>query len=186
MGHYLDHRNFPCASSDEEATLARQLESLIASDVQDDIFRMLGAYQRILSNNRQRNQWDTIFEKLHILFCCGRNGILDGPMIGVPIAIRDSDYFRHSAEMVGRNRSSLASLEWMATCWNATFANTGLWMGKTFEPVERQTVAAKCDNDPEVLGKYDQTTTRIGRNFFREPISQGLIQSLGIPVFSKV
>lgn len=186
MSHYLDQRNFPCASSDEEATLARQLESLIASDVQDDIFRILGAYQRILSDNRQRKQWDTIFEKLHILFRCGRNGILDGPMIGVPIAIRDSDYFRRSAEMVGRNRSTLASLEWMATCWNATFANTGLWMGKTFEPVGRQTVAAKCDNDPKVLGKYDQTTTRIGRNFFREPISQGLIQSLGIPVLTRV
>ena len=135
MSEYLDYRNFPCASGDEEAKLARQLESVIGNDLKGNVFSMLGNFQRILSDNRQRDQWDGIFEKLKILFLCGRNAVLDGPMIGVPVAIRDSDYFRHTARMFGRDRSAIASVEWMATCWNATFANTGLWMGKTFEPV---------------------------------------------------
>jgi len=186
MSQYLDPRNFPCASKDEEVKLAQQLEAVIANDLQGNALRMLGKFQRILADNRQRDQWDEIFEKLNILFSCGRNALLDGPMIGVPIAIRDSDYFRHTARMLGRNRSALASLEWMATCWNATFAHTGLWMGKTFEPVSRQTVAAKSDNDPQSLERYAPATSRIGRNFFREPSNSNLLQNLGVPVLTRV
>jgi len=186
MSEYLDFRNFPCASRAEEVMLAERLESVIANDLKGNVFSMLGNFQRILSDNRQRERWDGIFEKLKILFICGRNALLDGPMIGVPVAIRDSDYFRHTARMFGRDRSAIAAVELMATGWNATFANTGLWMGKTFEPVSRETVAAKCENDPQMQDSYSPATTRIGRNFFREPPNPGLLQSLGIPVLTRL
>lgn len=186
MSEYLDPRNFPCSSPEEEAKLAAQLEAVVKGDLKEDLFGMLGRFQRILSDNRQRDQWDDIFGKLKVLFLCGRDALLDGPMIGVPVAIRDSDYFRHTAQLFGRNRSAAASLEFLATCWNATFANTGLWMGKTFEPVSREAVAAACDNDPQVLECYAPGTTRIGRNYFREPPDPNLLQSLGIPVLTRV
>ena len=186
MNEYLDCRNFPCTSGEEEVKLARQLEAVIAHDLKGDVFSMLGKFQRILSDNRRRDQWEGIFEKLKVLFMCGRNAILDGPMIGVTVAIRDSDYFRHTARMFGRDRSAAAAVEWMATCWNETFAGTGIWMGKTFEPVSRQTVASRCDNDPRMLAGYSSTATRIGRNFFRKPPSSGLLQSLGLPVLTQI
>ncbi len=186
MNDHLDPRNFPCASRDEEERLAEKLQSIIANDLKENVFSMLGNFQRILSNNRLRDQWDGIFEKLKTLFICGRNAVLDGPMIGVPVAIRDSDYFRQTAGMFGRDRSAIAAVELMATCWNETFANTGLWMGKTFEPVSRGIVAAKCDNNLQILERYSPTTTRIGRNYFREPPNSGLLQSLGIPVLTRV
>lgn len=186
MSDFLDYRNFPCASREEELALAGQLESVIANDLRGNIFGMLGNFQRILSDNRRREEWDGIFHKLKTLFRCGRNAVLHGPMIGVPVAIRDSDYFRHTARMFDRDRSAVAALEWMATCWNATFANTGLWMGKTFEPVSRGTLAASCENDPRVMAGYSPASTSIGRNFFREPPASGLLQSLGIPVLTRV
>ena len=186
MSEYLHCRNFPTPSREEEAKLAEQLESVITNDLKGDVFGMLGNFQRILSDNRQRERWDGIFEKLEILFKCGRNAVLNGPMIGVPVAIRDSDYFRHTARMFGSDRSAIAALEWMATAWNATFANTGLWMGKTFEPVSRETVAAKSENDPQTLEGYSPASTMIGRNFFREPPNPGLLQSLGIPVLTRI
>ena len=186
MSDYLDYRNFPCASKDEEAKLASQLETVINNDLKGNAFRMLGNFQRILSDNRRRDQWDGIFEKLKVLFLCGRSAVLDGPMIGIPVAIRDSDYFRNSARLFGRDRSAMASVEFLATCWNATFANTGLWMGKTFEPVSRETVAVKCDNDPQVLACYSPASTRIGRNYFREPPDPDLLRILSIPVLTNV
>ena len=186
MSEYLDHRNFPCASGEEEAKLAAQLASVIGNDLKGNVLSMLGRFQRILSDNRQRDQWADIFDKLKVLFLCGRSTVVDGPMIGVPVAIRDSDYFRQTARLFGRDRSAIASLEFLATCWNATFANTGLWMGKTFEPVPRETVAVTCDNDPQILERYSPATTRIGRNYFREPPNSNLLQSLGIPVLTRV
>ena len=181
MSDYLDHRNYPCASTEEETQLAGKLESIIACDLKGNVFNMLGSFQRILSDNRERDQWDGVFDKLKTLFLCGRNTVLNGPMIGVPVAIRDSDYFRQTALMFDRNRSAIAAVEWMATCWNTTFANTGLWMGKTFEPVTSEMAAAKCDNDPQMLESYSPAATRIGRNFFREPPNPDLIQNLGLP-----
>ena len=185
MSDYLDHRNFPCTSKDEEVKLASRLEAIISNDLKGNAFRMLGNFQRILSDNGQRDQWDGVFEKLKTLFLCGRNAVLDGPMIGVPVAIRDSDYFRRTAHLFGRDRSTVASAEFLATCWNATFANTGLWMGKTFEPASRETVALACENDPAVLASYS-STTRIGRNFFREPPDPDLLRILSIPVLTNV
>jgi hypothetical protein len=186
MSEYLDHRNFPSASGKEEALLAEKLEAVLTHDLKGNIFTMLGDFQRILSDNRQRDQWNPVFEKLKTLFLCGSNAVLDGPMIGVPVAIRDSDYFRQTARMFGRDRSAVAAVEWMATCWNATFANTGLWMGKTFEPVTRETVAEKCGNDSQILESYSSATARIGRNFFREPPDPNMLQSLGLPVLAHV
>jgi len=62
MSEYLDRRNFLCASLDEEVKLAEQLESVIANDLKGNVFSMLGNFQRILSDNRQRDKWDGIFE----------------------------------------------------------------------------------------------------------------------------
>jgi hypothetical protein len=186
MSEYLHFRNFPSPSREEEAKLAEQLEAVITTDLKGDVFRMLGNFQRILADNRQRGRWEEIFNKLKTLFLCGRDALVDGPMIGVPIAIRDSDYFRHTARLVGNDRSALAAVEWMASCWNATFADTGLWMGKTFEPVAYQTFAGLCDHDPRMVAGYSAATARIGRNFFRQPSNPDLLQSLGIPVLTKV
>lgn len=186
MSVYLNYRNFPCTSKEEEIRLAEQLESVLAADFKGNMFTMLGTYQRILSDNSRRDLWEGIFAKLNILFLCGRNAVLDGPMIGVSMAIRDSDYFRSTARMFGRDRSAIAALEMMATCWNETFANTGLWMGKTFEPVSRKIAAARTGNDPGMLEGYAPETTRVGRNFFRNPPRPNLLQSLGLPVLTEL
>ncbi|OPY90498.1 MAG: hypothetical protein A4E72_00611 [Syntrophus sp. PtaU1.Bin208] len=186
MNEYLNSRNFPCASEKEEKRLAEELESVLVEDCQGNLFHRLGKYQRILSDNRQRNLWEGIFKRLNTLFMCGRNALLDGPMIGVSLAIRDSDYFRSTARLFGRDRSAIAALEMMATCWNETFANTGIWMGKTFEPVSREVAASRTENDPETLEQYSPATTRGGRNFFRNPPNANLLQSLGLPVLTNL
>ena len=59
-------------------------------------------------------------------------------------------------------------------------------MGKTFEPVSRETFAAKCDNDPQMLKLFDPAVSRIGRNFFREPADPNYLQSLGMPVLTEL
>ena len=186
MSEYLTPRNCPCASKEEEARLSDRLESIIAYDLQGNVLGMLGNFQRILADNRRRQQWDGVFDKLTTLFLCGQNAVLDGPMIGVPVAIRDSDYFRETARMFGSDRSAMATVELLATCWNATFADTGLWMGKTFEPVTHERLASICGNDPDTIVRSSSATTSIGRNFFREPPQAGLIQSMGLPVLTRV
>ncbi|MEN6376078.1 MAG: hypothetical protein ABFD75_15035 [Smithella sp.] len=185
MNKYLDKDNFPSSSDEEQKELSEKLESIIANDLKDNVFSMLGRFQRILSDNRRKDEWDGIFEKLKILFMCGRNAVLDGPMIGVTVAIRDSDYFRNTARMFAKDRSAMAGIEMMASLWNATFTTTGLWMGKTFESVSRNVVAKKTGNDPQVLKKFSSETTRIGRNFFREPANPNLLQGLAIPVLTR-
>lgn len=185
MNKYLDKNNFPCSSDEEKKELSEKLESIIADDLKDDVFCMLGRFRCILSDNRRKDEWEGIFEKLKVLFMCGRNVVLDGPMIGVTVAIRDSDYFRNTARMFAKDRSAMAGIEMMASLWNVTFTTTGLWMGKTFESVSRDIVANKTGNDPQVLKKYSSETTRIGRNFFREPANPDLLQGLAIPVLTR-
>lgn len=185
MNKYLDKENFPCSSDAEKKELSEKLEAIIADDLDDGVFRMLGRFQRILSDNRRKDDWEGIFEKLKVLFMCGRNAVLDGPMIGVTVAIRDSDYFRNTARMFAKDRSAMAGIEMMASLWNATFATTGLWMGKTFESVSQDVVATKTGNDFQVLKKYSSKTTRIGRNFFREPADPNLLQGMAIPVLTR-
>lgn len=135
-------------------------------------------------DNLRRHEWEGLFEKLQTLFMCGKNSPLNGPMIGVTMVIRDSDYFKKTAESMGYKRSHIAQIEWMATAWNATFASTGMWMGKTFEPVSLATFAEKCGNNPQMPASYDPAVARIGRNFFREPDHPNFIQSLGLPVLT--
>jgi hypothetical protein len=184
MSNDLDSRNFPCATPDEERSLGRALDAILGSDLKEGALAMLGGYRRILSDNCRRGEWAGIFEKLNTLFMCGKSVPLDGPMIGVTLAIRDSDYFRRTARLFGRNRSAIAGIEWMATCWNATFGPTGLWMGKTFEPVTRETFAERCDHAPQTVAAFDPDVSRIGRNFFREPADPNLVQALGLPVLT--
>jgi hypothetical protein len=186
MSVYLSSKNYPCDSGVEDRSLFQALDSILASDYKGSLFSMLGGYQRILADNRMREQWDVLFDKLNTLFKCGSNATLDGPMIGVSLSIRDSDYFRETARIFGNDRSLVSQIEWMATCWNASFASTGLWMGKTFEPVSRETFAAKCDNDPQMLKLFDPAVARIGRNFFREPADPNYLQSLGMPVLTEL
>ncbi len=184
MTDYLNSNNFPASSPDKADTLAAELESLLKNDFTGDMYALLAGYQRILADNKKRGQWTEVHQKLETLFKCGKYATLDGPMIGIPVSIRDTDYFKDTVQQFGGERSKIASIEWMATVWNMTFADTGLWMGKTFEPVAREVVAEKTDNDKEMLEIYDQQITRIGRNYFREPANPDLIQGLGLPVLN--
>ncbi len=185
MSDYLDPANFPASSPEQAHRLGRDLEELLAGDFSGDMYAMLAGYQRTLADNRQRKRWPGVHARLETLFRCGSEPVLDGPMIGIPVSIRDSDCFRKAAGLADRDRSLLASVEFMATAWNMTFADTGLWMGKTFEPVTRQVVADRTENDPATLAVYDPATTRIGRNFFREPPDPDPIQGLGLPVLTR-
>ncbi len=185
MNHYLSSKHFPAQSSEEVFALKNQLERLIARDLESDFFALLGRYQGILADNTQRHLWPEVFTSLKILFKCGKPVALDGPMIGIPVSIRDTDYFKDALSLFGKDRSLVAGIEWMATVWNATFADTGLWMGKTYEPVSRERLAEKCENDPEVMAAYDPKRTRIGRNFFREPRDPNVLQSLGLPALNE-
>ncbi len=181
----LSSENFSSASSEQKQTLESNLQSLLQSDYKDSLYTMLAAYQRILADNNQRASWPQVHDKLQTLFMCGKATPIDGPMIGIPVAIRDSDFFADAAKLFGKERSSLASIEVMATAWNATFADTGLWMGKTFEPVTKEVVRDKCNNDTAFIASYDPETTRIGRNFFREPADPNAIQSISLPVLEQ-
>ena len=185
MSEYLSADNFVSASVEEKRGVVRELEEIKANDLKDDVFAMLGRFRLILADNCRRGEWEEIFRKLMTLFKCGRCVPLDGPMIGVTMAIRDSDYFRDTARLLGCDRSLIADIEWMATCWNATFAPTGLWMGKTFEPVSRDSFSAACGDDQREMKLYDPAVTRVGRNFFREPENPGFIQGLGLPVLTE-
>lgn len=180
MPGLLSSNNFPSVSVEQKNDLETALNTILQTDYQGSFFTMLGQYQKVLADNTRRERWPDIHQKLQILFMCGQSVPLDGPMIGIPLSIRDSDYFKETVSHFGRERSHIASIEWMATAWNITFADTGLWMGKTFEPVSEETVAQKCDNSPQVMATFDPATTRIGRNFFRDPVLPGFIRSLGI------
>jgi hypothetical protein len=184
MNEYLNSRNFPFGSADEERELSRSLDDILREDARDSVFAMLGRYRQILADNHRHGEWEGIFRKLDTLYKCGKYQPLNGPMIGVTMAIRDSDYFRETARLFGRDRSSVANIEWMATSWNATFAGSGLWMGKTFEPVSKETYANVCGT--EAAAAFDAQTTRIGRNFFRQPANPDFITGLGLPVLTQL
>ncbi len=184
MPQYLNSNNFHEDRDDEKGRLADELEAILKDDGKDGILSMLAGYKKILSDNTRRDDWADIHQRMLILFKCGTFMPLDGPMIGVSMSIRDSDYFRETAKLFGKKRSIIANIEWMATLWNTTFGNTGIWMGKTFEPVSRETVAAMCDNHPAQMGAYNSVSTRIGRNFFRQPHNPTLLQLAGLPVLT--
>lgn len=181
---YLDSENFSGGTSKEKRTLANSIKAILADDCHDNMFALLGSYQRTLADNALRNQWDEIHKKVHSLFSAGKAVPLDGPMIGIPVSIRDSDYFRETAKLFGRERSIAADIEWMATAWNSTFADTGLWMGKAFEPVSREVVAHRTKDDEVALAAYDPAITRIGRNYFRSPPDPNLLQGLSLPALT--
>lgn len=186
MNLMLNSENFSSSSSEGKKNLEAKLQAIMQADYKGSLFPMLAVYQRILADNHQREQWPIVHDKLKTLFMCGKATPLDGPMIGIPVSIRDSDYFRSTEKLFGKSRSLLASIELMATAWNATFADTGLWMGKTFEPVSKKIVSEKCDDDPDLMTAYDSATTRIGRNYFRDPADPNLLQNLGLPVLNQV
>ncbi|HEC16782.1 MAG TPA: hypothetical protein ENI99_09475 [Sedimenticola sp.] len=186
MTEYLSAANFPAASEAAADRLGSDLEHILATDYQGDMFALIGSYQRILADNSKREQWPQVHDKLCTLFMAGKAVPLNGPMIGSTVSIRDSDYFRETARRFGHERSAIADIEWMATAWNLTFADTGLWMGKTFEPVSRETVAYKTKEDSAALAAYDPEITRMGRNFFREPPDPNPVQGLGLPVLTRL
>jgi len=181
----LSSENYPSATSEQKNALDSKLQSILQTDYKDSLFVMLASYQRILADNNQREQWPLLHDKLNTLFMCGKATPLNGPMIGIPVEIRDSDFFQKSAKLFGKDRSLLASIEVMATAWNASFADTGLWMGKTFEPVTENVVRQKSDNDPGVISAFNTETSRIGRNFFREPADPNAVQSIALPVLEQ-
>jgi hypothetical protein len=181
----LSSDNISSASPEQRQKFESQLRSILQTDYNDNLYAMMAGYQRILADNQQREQWPIVHDKLLTLFMCGKAVPLNGPMIGIPVEIRDSDFFRETAKLFGKNRSLLASIEVMATAWNATFADTGLWMGKTFEPVTEAVVREKSDNDPGVMSAYHADTSRIGRNFFREPPDPNALQSIALPALEQ-
>ena len=182
MDTYLSSDHFP----DAPDQLSAELKTILQNDLSGSFYAMLGKYSRVLSDNFQRKQWPEIDKKLLTLFKCGKSVALDGPMIGTTMSIRDSDHFQHIVQHLGKERSQIASLEWMVTVWNMTFADTGLWMGKSFEQVTKDVVAKKCGNNKKVMDAYDSETTRIGRNFFRQPLGENLLQGISIPVLTKL
>ncbi len=178
---FLSSTHFPATSRDESQSLENALQHILAQDHQGSFYAMLARYQRILADNGQRHAWPVVHKKLETLFKCGKAEVISGPMIGIPVSIRDSDYFKHLDHDGSDERSVMASVEWMATAWNATYADTGLWMGKTFEPVSCETVAEKTGNHAQTVNACNVETTRIGRNFFREPPDPNLVQAIGLP-----
>jgi len=185
MTNYLSSDNFPGITQQERISLTNTLEKIISEDFSGSYFTLLADYQRILADNHKRDLWPSVHAKLESIFKCGASIPLDGPMIGIPVSIKDSDYFKDTIALIGEQRSAVAKIEWMATAWNATFADTGLWMGKTYEPVSEESVREICNNDHAVMSGFNEKTTRIGRNFFREPPGGNVLQSLGIPALTK-
>lgn len=186
MSQYLSSQHFPSISLEEDFKLKTQLALLLDAEVRSDFFALMGRYQRILADPHRRELWPAVQAKLMTLFQCGKPVALDGPMIGIPVSIRDTDDFKDAVALFGKKRSLIAGIEWMASVWNATFADTGLWMGKTYEPVSREAAAKISENDPKVMAAYDPKLTRIGRNFFREPHDVNTLQSMGLPVLNEV
>lgn len=186
MATFLSSSNFPAGPGNDPLLLENALNDILVHDFKGNFFVMLAQYQRILADNRQKHSWPEIHKKLETLFKCGKAEVISGPMIGIPVSIRDSDYFKNTSESLTTERSAIANIEWMATAWNATYADTGLWMGKTFEPVTRETVAKKTANDARFLRAYNPDTTRIGRNFFREPPEPNMIQAIGLPALTQL
>lgn len=177
----LNAGNISGLSTEDNQKLAKDLESILKEDFNGNMFEMLSKYQSICADSKQRNIWDSVVEKLNTIFMCGKSVPLDGPKIGIPVVIRDSDYFKKTAKLFGNERSLVTKIELFATAWNSTFVDTGFWMGKTFEPISIDTVINKTDNYPKVVDDYNPETTRIGRNFFRDPPDPKGIQKIGIP-----
>ncbi len=186
MTTFLNSSNFVTGSTDEQQSLVNALNDILRNDYHGSFFALLSGYQRILADNHQRQYWPEIHKKLGTLFKCGEAKVISGPMIGIPVSIRDSDYFKEAARFVGKDRSMMANIEWMATAWNATYADTGLWMGKTFEPVSREIVARKTRHDAKTMSSYDPDTVRIGRNFFRELPDPNALQAIGLPALTEL
>lgn len=183
---YLNSSNFPSNSQDDAKQLETSLNTILTNDYQGSFFKLFGRYKKILGDNNRKAEWAGVNTKLATLLKCGKSVPIDGPMIGVSLSIRDFDYFKQTAQLLGHNRSLVANIEWMASLWNNTFASTGIWMGKTFEPVNKDIVGEKCNYHPLFMDRYNPDTTRIGRNFFRDPLSPNFIQSAGIPVLTNL
>ncbi len=166
--HYLDSENYPCKDRQQARELDNRLADLLACDYRGDFYDQLARYQRILADNRRKNEWPAMHEKLHTLFLCGRAMPLDGPMIGISLSLRDSDFFGEISKNFNGVRTAIAGMEILATLWNSTLADTGIWMGKTFEPVSHEMWAQKCSHHPAATAAYDSATCRLGRNFFRD------------------
>lgn len=182
MEIYLDPANFPADSSTGEL-LAQELDHIL-KEFTVSPYKTLTRYKRILSDNSQRRLWPDLHKKLEIMFKCGRCASLNGPMVGVSMGIRDSDYFRDCARQFNLERSAAARIEWMSTAWNMSFSYSGLWMGKTFEPVDKATVALKCGGNKQQMQSYKPDITRLGRNFFRSPPEPSFLQLISLPSLS--
>ncbi len=186
MNKYLNSKNFPAKTPEEEERLSSTLSDILRTDYKGSFFTLLGDYSAVFADSRKQEQWDEVHKRLLTLFKCGKDTSLNGPMIGVSMSLRDSDYFQATAEFFGKERSAVANIEWMASCWNVTFGNTGIWMGKTFEPVSKEVVAEKCENNAAALDVYDSEVTRIGRNYFRDPHNPSLLHLAGIPALTRL
>jgi len=182
--HFLNADNYPGQSQQETDKLQEQLDTIVNDDCETDIFSLLSGYKRILADNSMRSRWETIYPKLDVLFKCGSYAPLDGPMFGVTMNLRDSDLLKDVAAGCGKDRSALAQLEVLASSWNATFAQSTLWTGKTFESIKKDTLKDVLENRDKAFTKYNNEATRVGRNFFRHPIDPNPLEAAGLPLLS--
>ena len=97
MDKYLSSANFPTANAEENQNLATELNELLQQDFDESPLVTLAHYQQILADNTRKDEWPTVHHKLETLFKCGTAKPLDGPMIGIPVSLRDSDYFKKAA-----------------------------------------------------------------------------------------
>lgn len=178
----LSSRHFPVDTPDLEQALAQLLRDDLNGG---EWLPLLARYQRILGDNARQAEWEGVNRKLLTLFQCGRAVPLDGPMIGISLSLRDPDLLRGDSGLPGQERSLLAEQEIMASLWNQTLSSSGLWMGKTFEPVERVVVERLCAGEAGLSARYDSIHTRIGRNFFRGATPEPLVRGLVMPLLTQ-
>jgi len=186
MSDFLSTKHFPTDSTVEKDDLETALNEILDHDYQSSFFVLLKKYQIILADNERKKEWPDIDKKLMTLFKCGKSEVVNGPMIGIPLSIRDSDPLKDITKQAEGNRSAIAKLELLATTWNVTFADTGLWMGKAFEPVSLEMIKEKTANNSDAINSYDSESTRIGRNFFRTHYDPNLLQKISLPTLTNL
>ena len=91
MTGFLNRDHFP-ADTEAKRHLGDALDAILDQDGRGGVLPLLAGYKAILSDNQRKDEWEVVNQKLTILFKCGMAASLDGPMIGVSISIRDSDY----------------------------------------------------------------------------------------------
>lgn len=135
MSNFLNAEHFP--GNDRQA-LQDDLDRILEKDYRGSFFTLLAGYKRVLGDNARKDEWEQVNEKLMCLFKCGKSVPLDGPMIGVSMSIRDSDYLREAARLFGDNRSALAMSSGWPACGTRPLAEAGYGWAKPSNRSQRK------------------------------------------------